>query len=235
MIAASVTDVILQFRAVQIVIAKDQLDQVSRQVQASEQQVVVADASGNILESNAAFEAMIGARRGAIRRLGDLARYFHEPAEFALRLEALRFLKRGWHGEIALRASGGAGRPLHVRADAVMAAGERALGFVLLFTDLTERRAAETARRRFQDSILTSRRRLSARLETSSDLKAQTLISHVVENAQLAALEVTDAADPENMRQLLDGIRGSVERSAEVLERFSFKVSDETAPPEAKS
>ena len=240
MIGASVTDVILQFRAVQIVIAKDQLDQVSRQVQASELQVVVADASGLILESNAAFEAMIGARRGALHRLGDLPRYFADSADLERRLEALRLLKRGWRGEIALRANGnGSGRPLHLRADAVMAPDERTLGFVLMFTDLTERRAAEKARSRFQDSVLTSHRRLSARLETSSDLKAQTLISYVVENAQLAALEVTDADDHENMRELLDGIRSSVERSAEVLERLSFdpdgQSSDESAPPSSRA
>jgi light-regulated signal transduction histidine kinase (bacteriophytochrome) len=231
MIGASVTDVILQFRAVQVVIATDQLDQVSRQVQASEQQVVVADASGAILESNAAFERMIGAPAGALGRLDDLPRYFADSADFELKLEALRLLKRGWRGEIALRAQNGPGRPLHVRADAVTSADERALGFVLMFTDLTERRAAELARRRFQETILSSHRRLSARLKTSSDVKAQALISHVVENAQLAALEVTDAAEYENMRLLLDGIRSSVERSAEVLERLSFGPHERTKPP----
>jgi hypothetical protein len=96
------------------------------------------------------------------------------------------------------------------------------LGFVLMCTDLTLRRAAETARRRFQETILTSHRRLSARLETTADLQAQTLISNIVENAQLAALEVTDGADPGVMRVLLEGIRSSVERSAEVLERLRF-------------
>lgn len=35
----------------------------------------------------------------------------------------------------------------------------------------------------------------------------------------VAALEVTDSADPAHMRKLLDGIRSAVERSAEVLSR----------------
>ena len=98
-----------------------------------------------------------------------------------------------------------------------------------MFTDLTERRAAETARRRFQESLVGSRRRLSSRLETDADLKAQSLISQVIENAQLAALEVTDSADPANMRKLLEGIRNSLERSAEVLERLTFE-----PPPQAR-
>ena len=118
-----------------------------------------------------------------------------------------------------------------MRADAITARDERPLGYVLIFTDLTERQAAETARRGFQESLLGSHRRLNARLETESDLTAQSLISQVIENAQLAALEITDAADPANMRKLLEGIRSAVVRSAEVLERLKFA----SPPPEPKS
>ena len=222
MIGASVTDVIMQFRAVQIVIAKDQLDQVSKRVKASEHLVIIADSSGRLLESNAAFEKLIGARPGALRRLDDLPPYFADPKDMAMRLKALRQSRRGWRGDVILAARDALGVPLHVRADAITARDERPLGSVLIFTDLTERHAAETARRRFQESLLGSRRRLNARLETESDLTAQSLIAQVIENAQLAALEVTDAADPANMRKLLEGIRSAVERSAEVLERLKF-------------
>ena len=222
MIGASVTDVVLQFRAVQMVIAKDQLDQVSHRVRTSEQQVIVADADGAVVETSAAFVALVGARPWAVRDLDDLPRYFVDSEDFAARLLTLRTTGRGWRGETALKAGEGAGQPLHVRADAVTGADDRTLGFVLLFTDLTERRDADVARRRFQTTILVSHRRLSARLDTEADVTAQTLITSIVENAQLAALEVTDAADPVHMRQLLEGIRSSVERSAEVLERLSL-------------
>jgi heme oxygenase len=50
-------------------------------------------------------------------------------------------------------------------------------------------------------------------------------LQQIVDNAQLAALEVTDAADPAKVRGLLEGIRGSVKRSAEVLERFVIRPS----------
>ena len=225
MIGASVTDVIMQFRAVQIVIAKDQLDQVSRRVKASEQLVIIADSNGRLLESNAAFEKLVGARPGALRRLEDLPPYFADPQDMTMRLKALLHSRRGWRGDMTLGGRDGPGVPLHVRADAITARDERALGYVLFFTDLTERQAAETARRRFQESLVGSRRRLNARLETQADLTAQSLIAQVIENAQLAALEVTDAADPANMRKLLEGIRSAVERSAEILERLKF------APP----
>lgn len=223
MIGASVTNVITQFRAVQIVIAKDQLDQVLKRVRASEQLVIVADPQGRLLESNAAFEKLVGARPNSLRRLDDLPAYFAEPGDLSQRLKSLRQTRRSWRGDLTLRGEDSLGAPLHVRADAITAREERVLGFVLMFTDLTESRAAESARRHFQESLVSSRRKLSSELETSAQVKAQGLISQVIENAQLAALEVTDSADPANMRKLLEGIRNSVERSAEVLERLTFE------------
>ncbi len=223
MIGASVADVIVQFRAVQIVIAKDQLDQVSSRLKASEQLVILADSSGRLLESNAAFETLVGARNGSVARLEDLPAFFAEPETLARQLESLKQSRRGFGNDLSLRAHDGRIVPLRVRADAITAPGERALGYVLTFADLTARREAENARRRFQETLVGSRRRISARLDTSAELQAQGLIAQVIENAQLAALEVTDSADPANMRKLLDGIRSAVERSAEVLERLRLQ------------
>jgi chemotaxis family two-component system sensor kinase Cph1 len=42
----------------------------------------------------------------------------------------------------------------------------------------------------------------------------------VVENAQLAAMEITDGADPAAMRAMLESVRTSVARTAEVLEQL---------------
>jgi light-regulated signal transduction histidine kinase (bacteriophytochrome) len=96
----------------------------------------------------------------------------------------------------------------------------RLLGFVLLFTDLTEHKAAEAARRRFQERILEENRRISGRLNSKSDLVFQHLLSSVVENAQLAALEITDGVDTARMPELLDCVRTSVTRTTGVLEHL---------------
>ncbi len=189
---------------------------------AAEQLVIVADAEGRMLESNPAFESLLGARSGALLGLDDLPNYFEDGDEFAARLKALQTGRRSWRGDLSLRTGATPGAALNVRADAVAAADDRALGFVVIFTEISELRAAEAARRRFQESMLQSHRRLSARLETRADPATQSLMSSVVENAQLAALEVTDSADPVNMLPLLEGIRSSVERSAEVLERLTM-------------
>ena len=217
MIGASVTDVIVQFRAVRILMAQDQLESVRAQVRASDQQVVVVDASGRIIEGNAAFKALIGA--GAPPDLDALARQFAEPEAMRRRLRALVETRQGWRAEVRLAKAGG-GRAVLVRADPVMASPDRALGFVLLFTDLTDKKAAEAARRRFQDGVLQSHRKLSGRIDTEADLTVQRLMSSVVENAQLAAMEITDGADPGAMPAMLESVRSSVARTAEVLEHL---------------
>ncbi|MFX7071674.1 hypothetical protein ABTI09_20500, partial [Acinetobacter baumannii] len=75
--------------------------------------------------------------------------------------------------------------------DPVQPSRDRTLGFVLIFSDITDRKAAEAARSRFQEGIIQSSRINSVRLDTKSDLVYQNLLSSVVENAQLAAFEIT--------------------------------------------
>ena len=57
-----------------------------------------------------------------------------------------------------------------VRADPVFARLDRMLGFVLLFTDLTERKAAEAARRGFQEEVDRPPPAVSVRLDSNADL-----------------------------------------------------------------
>ena len=71
-----------------------------------------------------------------------------------------------------------------------------------------------------------SHRPHSSPMASLSDLKAQKLISNVIENAHLAALEITDGADTTKMPALLESIRISVARAAEVLEYLSFDIDD---------
>ena len=89
MIGSSVTDVIVQFRAVRILMAQDQLDQVLHQVRKSDQQVVVADEQGRIIESNAAFDALLGVRPRGLTDLDDLAKHFVDAAGVARKLRSL--------------------------------------------------------------------------------------------------------------------------------------------------
>jgi chemotaxis family two-component system sensor kinase Cph1 len=91
---------------------------------------------------------------------------------------------------------------------------------VLLLTDNTEQKAAASARRRFQEGLIERHRLVSGQIGSKTDLIYHNLMSAVVENAQLAALEITDRADVESMPEMLESVRVSVTRTAEVLEHL---------------
>ncbi len=219
LIGESLADVVLQFRSVRMLIAQDQLDQVNRQIGQSDQAVVIAGETGRVLQMNAAFARLLPAGHAPILALEDLPMLFRQPLEIQRRLSDLRRHNRIWRGEVELGTEEG-GRPMLVRADPVFSSPDRPLGFVLLFTDLSERKAADVARRNLQEGIVSGQRAVAGRLETGIDLAFQNLLAAVVENAQMAALEITDGVETAAMPVKLDSVHASVRRAAELLQRL---------------
>jgi chemotaxis family two-component system sensor kinase Cph1 len=224
LIGQSVADIVLQFRAVRTLIAQDQLEQYSRHVRVSEQPVIIADIDGKILLMNEAFKTLLP-RDHAAARLDDLASAFQQPEGFLLSVRELVGHHRAWRGELLLRNEGNREKPLMVRADPVQPSRDRVLGFVLIFSDITDRKAAEIARSRFQEGILQSNRTNSVRLDSKTDLVYQNLLSSVVENAQLAALEITYGVETGRIAEMLESVRNSTLRTAEVLEHLIWHSS----------
>jgi light-regulated signal transduction histidine kinase (bacteriophytochrome) len=224
MIGETVADVALQFRSVRMVIAQDQLETISRQVTRSEQPVIIADVEGRILLLNEAFEQQLRASHPHLPHLRDLGSYFSAPAEFRANLDYLLGNKRSWRGEVQIDSKGAPPRSLMVRADPVTGPNDRVLGFVLIFSDLSDRKAAETARARFQEDI-EGGRRPSLRLDSSASVLFQELAASAVENAQLAALEVTHGAEISRMPEMLDSIRSSTRRTLDILEHLVWHTS----------
>lgn len=219
LVSETVADVALQLRSVRMVIAQDQLATISAQVLRSEQPVIIADVEGRILLMNEAFEQQLRASHPHIPHLRDLGSYCTAPAEFRANLDDLMRNKRSWRGELTLTGGTSPQRPLMVRADPVIAPYDRVLGFVLIFSDLTERRTAEAARARFQEEI-DGARRPTLRLDQSASLIYKELAASTVENAQLAALEVTHGAQAGSMPEMLESIRNSTARTLEILEHL---------------
>jgi PAS domain-containing protein len=217
LIGQTVSDVVIQFRSVRSLIAEDHLDRVRRQVQQSDIPVVIADSDGMILQINSAFDAMLPPRTRRPSSITDLLTLLEGTDEAMLALGSLVKSRRAWRGEVLLDGRADKPMPLLVRADPVIAAHARMLGFVLIFTDLTERKAAESARKRFQESVIEQRRPMTGRLDSQADLVFRNVLSTMVENAQLAAMEIADCVDPAQMPEMLEAIRASVNRTAEML------------------
>ncbi len=228
LIGASVADVVQQFRSLRMLILEHQLEQVGEQVRKAEQPAVIADAKGRILLINDPFDELLRAGQPHLNWVDDLPPLFSDPKQVRSHLLALMKHWRPWRGEVSLLMGTDEPRPLLMRADPVLASSERVLGFVLMFTDLTERKSAEAARRRFQEGVVAHRASVHASAGPRLGVAYRELLGTVVENAQLAALEITDGVDVAHMPDMLEGVRSSVTRSAELLEHLSWYA----APPD---
>ena len=218
LIGDTVADVVLQFRAVRTLIAQDQLDRIRRQVGVSAQPVIITDERGRIILANEAFQQLQPGPHAAATHVDDLAAWVLEPGAVRRRLRELLHERRTWRGEVRLKASGRSeGHPFLIRADPVFSAPGRVLGFVLLLTDLSERKVAEAARKRFQHDILAVHRLHGERVDSQADLAFRNLLSPVAENAQLAALEITDGVELVRMPGMLESVQASFLRAAELL------------------
>ncbi len=220
LIGESVTDVVMQFRALRVLVAQDQLEHVLRQVHSADQQIIVASPDGRVLEANRALNDLLGSS-WPINHLDELPGFFDDPEDIGKRLSLLREGRKPWRGEALLVTAKGAVRPVAIRADPVLASRDRVLGYVLLFTDLTQRKAADNARERFRQGVMLSQRRLMGRIDSKAALAIERLMSSIIDNAQLAALEIADGLDTAGIPETLESVRASVARAAEVLEQIS--------------
>jgi PAS domain-containing protein len=160
-----------------------------------------------------------------LTRVEDLPQFFAEPVDFRTNISRMLKEGRAWRGEVSLEIDSGTTKVLMVRADPVFSTPDRVLGFVLLFMDVTERKAAETARRRFQEGLIERPRVAGIGLNSNDHIIYQNLLASIIENAQLAALEITYGADTAQMKGMLDSVRTSVTRSSELLQHLIWHAS----------
>ncbi|WP_120799729.1 PAS domain-containing sensor histidine kinase [Thiocapsa rosea] len=230
LIGESVADVIQQFRSVRVLIAQAQLAQVRSQVRVSEQPILIADADGVFLLTTQSFERLLHPDQSRPRCLDELLGLFSETtqAEARRRLEELMTHRRPWRGEVELNTGDSGLRPFLVRADPVFSSPERVLGFVLLLTDLSERKRAEDARHRVQAGLLEQQKIMRQQLQWSANPLYRELLSAIVGNAQLAALEVTDGVDLGRVPALVDAVQSSVQRTTQLLEHLAWYSAQNT-------
>ncbi len=212
LIAASIIDVIQQFHAMRVMIAHDHLETLTDQISGSELPALIADADGKILLRNKAFDNLLWTDGPPIPHVSDLPRYFEEQAFASQYLMALLQRQQPWHGSATLD-----GRQVLIRADAVIKNGNRLLGYVILLTDISDRQMADNARRRFPKNTLDQIGDISDDIDGPSKLLYESLLQAVVENAQLAAMEITDGIDVKRIPTMLEGVEASVTRTSKLI------------------
>lgn len=218
LVGRTIADVAGHFRSVRMLIAHDQLATIAEEMRRSQRPVVVADGGGRILLTNEAFAALLQPWQPTPQRLEDLPRLFAEPMMVARQIEDLQRLGKPCRGEVVLAEARGREAALAFRAEPVFASMDRTLGFIVHFDPLADRQAAEAARLRFQDAMID--RRLPRGDLGGGGADYQDVLAGVVENAQLAALEITYGLDAEGMGRMLEGVRASVARTADLLEHL---------------
>jgi len=222
LIGESVADVIQQFRSVRVLIAQSQLAQVRAQVRVSDQPIIIADSEGSFLLTTQSFERLLRPDKPRPECLHDLLALFSDPSDARQRLNDLLMQHRSWRGEVGLETRGSGHQPFLVRADPVFSSPGRVLGIVLLLTDLSERKLAEEARQRFHAGLLEQQTLMRQQLQSSANPMYRDLLAAIVGNAQLAALEVTDAVDLSRVPALVDAVQSSVQRTTQLLEHLAW-------------
>ncbi|RTL73048.1 MAG: GAF domain-containing protein [Hyphomicrobiales bacterium] len=226
LLGKTLQDVVIQFRAVRLVIAQHQLEQVSQQVRHSAAPVLVCDTAGQILLANEALHDLLPDKHVHLHFVEDLAPFFTNAASVRNTVRELLAAQRAWRGELMLQSGTKGANAVMVRADPVTSPGGGALGYVFTFSDLRERAAAEAARERFQYGIVERNEISLKRVETAGNPHHRQLFTSIIENAQLAAMEITESANIPHMPELLESVRASVSRSAELLDLLIGNAKD---------
>jgi PAS domain-containing protein len=224
-IGTALVDIILQVHAVRLLIAEHHLASVRRTVVGSSEPVVIADADGRLLLANAAFLALV--RRPSLAQpeplivLGDLASLFVDPRDAQVHLGAARELHQPWRGELALRREGRGPLPVDVRIEVVSGAGGQVLGYVVILLDHSARHRASAARRQLEASL--QRATLGADVLTPEQPAAREvdrIITGIVTNASIAAMDIADGAHGASIGPLLEELDASAQRAALLYQRL---------------
>ena len=224
-IGASLADIIVQLRAVRVLLAEHQLNRMRAAVETSDDPVIIADGEGEVLLVNPALARLIHGPHRALDTLDDLAGRFDDPERVTAMLHQLLAERRPWRGELRLAARGGEpGIPVALRADPIPAFDGGLFGVVVMLTDLTERHAAEVVRERLQRTILSAQRPPLPREAAAPTVQA--LIDAIWANAGVAVSEIADSADPTTIAPLLQEVEAATEhavRLSALLGRFSVE------------
>ena len=202
-IGVALVDIIVQVHAVRLLIAEHQLVQIRGAVAGSREPVLVANAQGQVVFAN---DALLALRGEPVDKGSAIAPLFSAAAAVQQALDQMRFSQHGWRRDLDLLVRDGSAVPMTVHAEPVSGRDGKLLGFVLTLVDLREARRADTARLNLESTL-----RIAAQ---TGSVEADEVISAILTNASLAAMNIADARGGPPVAPLLQELETSTRRAA---------------------
>ncbi len=225
-IGESVEDIVYQFRAVRFLIAEDQITQLASDVRDAKQPVIVVDRSGQLLLVNDAFYRLLPSNHADLRSVHDIPLLFKNQDRVRDLIEILLRDQHSGRAEVEIMNAELDKRHLALRADPVFVEMGRLLGYVLLFVDVTNRKKIERGKQQFQKSILGIASENQAVPDDKQGVAYLNLLSSALNNAKLAAMEISDDLDFDSVPRLLDSIQDSVSTTGDMLRQLLSRNAD---------
>ena len=212
-IGSTLIDIILQIQAVRLLIAQHQLNLVRVTVENSREPVLIADASGRVLAINEMFSRQLRTPAPGFATLDELSAAFTEPAQAQAMLRTLREQRLPWRGELSFKAGSAAPVPVGVRADLVAGSQGTILGFILIFTDLSESKRADAARRHLEVALYQASR---GEAGAGPLQEPDQVIGAILANARLAALDIADGSAGATVAPLIEELEAATQRATAI-------------------
>jgi len=213
-IGSALVDIILQVHAVRLLIAQHQIAQICSTMGSSSEPVVISDPSGKILFCNDAFSRLTATSGEQLSTLAEIARLFSEPEQMAKTLGSLQSVHQSWRGDLSLVREGSAPLPVSVRAEVVPGTQGSVLGFILILVDLTDRHRGDAARKQLEQALaLASVESADSTLDSPPARESDEVISAILTNASLAAMDIAEAGPGLPVAPLLEELEASTRRA----------------------
>jgi PAS domain S-box-containing protein len=196
-------------------------------VQASQEAVAVADASGRVLFANPSFIDLLGQPAASLIDIADIGRAFTDPQALAHGLDATRLGHQAWRSELEVAHPDGRAVPVGVRTEIVPGRDGAVLGCIVILTDLSNNRRADAARRHLEESL----RKAGPRASGAGSAKgSDEVIGAILTNASLAAMDIADNLASPSVATLLEELEASTRRAAELYSHIRNLAGASTSP-----
>lgn len=213
-IGTALVDIILQVHAVRLLIAQHQIAQICSTMGSSAEPVVISDPSGKVLFTNQAFLRLASKDASELTCLEDIAELFTDADQVGKTLQSLQNMHQPWRGELVLARNDDAVLPVSVRAEVVPGTHGSVLGFILILVDLTDRNKGDAARLQLEEALsIASLEGAESALDAQPYREPDEVISAILTNASLAAMDIAEAGPGLSVAPLLEELEASTRRA----------------------